>query len=104
MFIITRSYKMGSITFKSATGRFLWIYNTYNVCQGKKKSIWVLRNTLFARIIIHQHWAEVYTIQASGMTHSKFILNKTYVDFRFNYRIKNTDKNVLYCILYFYGV
>jgi len=38
MFIIKRSYKMGTIIFKSATGRFLRIYDTYNVCQeGKKK-------------------------------------------------------------------
>jgi hypothetical protein len=43
----------------------------------RKIGKWILRNTLFARIIIHQHSAEVYTIQASGMTHSKFILNKT---------------------------
>jgi len=29
---------MGTIIFKSATGRFLRIYDTYNVCQeGKKK-------------------------------------------------------------------
>jgi hypothetical protein len=90
-FIIKRSYKMGTIMFKSGTGKLLQIYNTYNVCQ-KKKSKWVLRNPLFARIIIHQHCAEVYTIQASGMAHNKFILNKTDVDFRVNSRIKILTK------------
>lgn len=89
-FSIKRSYKMGIIMFKSGTGWFLWIYNTYNVRQNKKCG---LRNTSFARIIIHQHCVEVYTIQACGMTHSKFILNKTDVNFRFNSRMKNTDKN-----------
>jgi hypothetical protein len=69
-----------------------------------KKSKWVLRKTLFARLKIHQHCAEVYTIQVSGMTHSKFILNGTAVDFRFNPRTKNTDKNAVYCIFYFYRV
>ena len=58
MFIIKRPYKMGTIMFKSVTGRFLRIYKTYNVCQ-KKKSEWVLRNTLLVRFIIHQHCAEV---------------------------------------------
>jgi hypothetical protein len=94
---------MGTIMFKSGIRRFLRIYNTYNLRQ-ENKSKWVLRNTLFARIKIHQHCAEVYTIQASEMTHSKFILNKTAVDFRFNRRMKNTDKNAVYCILYFYRV
>jgi len=36
MFIIKRFYKMGTIMFKSGTGKFLRIYNTYNVCQKKK--------------------------------------------------------------------
>jgi len=62
------------------------------------------KHLIFVRIIIQQHCAEVYTIQASGMTPSKFILNKINVDFRFNSRMKNTDKNALYCILYFYRV
>jgi hypothetical protein len=69
---------------------------------GKKQ--WTLSNTLFVRIIIQQHCAEVYTIPASGMTHSKFISNKINVHFRFISRIKNTDKNVLYCVLYLYRV
>jgi hypothetical protein len=72
------------------------------LCQEKKQ--WTLSNTLFVRIIIHQHCAEVYTIPASGMTHSKFISNKINVQFRFISRIKNTDKNVLYCVLYLYRV
>jgi len=62
------------------------------------------KRLIFARILIHQHCAEVYTIRASGMTPSKFILNKINVEFRFNSRMKNTDKNVLYRILYFYTV
>lgn len=106
MFIIKRSHKMGTITFKSGTGRFLQIYNIYNVSQGVGVggSKWFLKNTLFVRITIHQHCTDVYTIQAPGMTHSKFILNKIYVDFSINSRMKNTDKDVLYCILYFYRV
>jgi hypothetical protein len=36
MFVIKRSYKMGTIMFKSGTEKFLRIYNTYNVSQKKK--------------------------------------------------------------------
>jgi len=104
MFIIKWSYKMGTVMFKSGIGRFLQIYNTYNVCPPPKK-MWLG----FKKHLICEnhnpsalHWG-LY-IQASGMTHSKFILNKTAVDFRFNPKMKNTDKNAVYCILYFYRV
>jgi hypothetical protein len=76
----------------------------YLLYTSEKKSKGFKETPVFAKIIIHQHCAEVYTILASGMTHSKFISNKINVDFRFIYRMKNTDKNVLYCILYLYRV